>query len=99
MDYPQQDARPDEWIAWYRWKIGDMDRLLQGAYRECGALVEVSKLADDNRRLRADNESLRAALSNFSDRSNWSDRAGCLQWIGKRHAIEFAQSVLDGEKG
>ncbi|HEY6019233.1 MAG TPA: hypothetical protein VIY48_04830, partial [Candidatus Paceibacterota bacterium] len=32
---------------------------------------------------------------NFADPSNWSDRVGCLQWMGKRHAIEFAQSVVN----
>jgi hypothetical protein len=37
-EYPRPNAPPDEWIAWYRWKIGDMDRLLQGAYDEIGLL-------------------------------------------------------------
>jgi hypothetical protein len=37
---------------------------------------------------------LEAALQNFVDEKNWSDEVGCLQWVGKRHAIEFAQSVL-----
>lgn len=35
------------------------------------------------------------ALRNFADRLNWVDEPGRLQWTGKRHAIEFAESVLD----
>lgn len=42
-------------------------------------------------------ERLRSALANFADPKNWHSEAGLLQWIGKRNAIEFAQSVLDGE--
>ena len=42
-------------------------------------------------------ERLRNALANFADQKNWHSEAGLLQWIGKRNAIEFAQSVLDGE--
>lgn len=46
MEYPKPDAPPDVWIAWYRWKLEDMDRLLQGSY-------------DDNARLRYENAGLR----------------------------------------
>lgn len=35
-----------------------------------------------------------AALRNFADPLQWSDEVGRLQWMGKRHAIEFAASVL-----
>lgn len=42
-------------------------------------------------------ERLRNALANFADPKNWHSEAGLLQWMGKRNAIEFAQSVLDGE--
>jgi len=38
------------------------------------------------------------ALSNFANPDFWIDEPGRLQWIGKRHAIEFAQSVIDEEK-
>lgn len=38
---------------------------------------------------------LDAAVRSFADEGNWSDRVGCLQWMGKRHAIEYAASVLD----
>jgi hypothetical protein len=34
------------------------------------------------------------ALRQFADPVNWSDQVGCLQWIGKRHAIEYATAVL-----
>jgi len=44
--------------------------------------------------LRAENEGLLAALEAFADPTNWNDEVGRLQWIGKRHAIEYAQSVL-----
>lgn len=44
-----------------------------------------------------DIDRLRSALANFADQKNWHSEAGLLQWIGKRNAIEFAQSVLDGE--
>jgi hypothetical protein len=37
---------------------------------------------------------LDAAIRSFADEANWSDRPGCLQWMGKRHAIEYAQSLL-----
>lgn len=47
--YPKQDAPPDVWIAWYRWKLEDMDRLLQGSY-------------DDNERLRVENAAMRRSL-------------------------------------
>lgn len=46
IEYPKQDAPPDVWIAWYRWKLEDMDRLLQGSY-------------DDNERLRLENAAMR----------------------------------------
>lgn len=39
-------------------------------------------------------DQLTRALENFADETHWSDRVGCLQWMGKRHAIEFAQSAL-----
>lgn len=42
-------------------------------------------------------ERLRNALANFADPKNWHSEAGLLQWMGKRSAVEFAQSVLDGE--
>jgi len=41
-------------------------------------------------------ERMLAALLNFADPHNWLDEAGRLQWVGKRHAIEYAQSVVDG---
>ncbi|WP_431860059.1 hypothetical protein [Azospirillum sp.] len=37
---------------------------------------------------------LKDALGNFANPTNWHDSPGCLQWIGKRHAVEFAGSVL-----
>lgn len=39
-------------------------------------------------------ERLRAALKTFADRRNWSDEISCLQWMGKRHAVEYAEAVL-----
>lgn len=41
---------------------------------------------------------LLAALCNFADHKNWVDEVGNLQWLGKRHAIEYAQSVIDEVK-
>lgn len=41
---------------------------------------------------------LTAVIANFADSKNWSDEVGCLRWDGKRHAIEYAQSVLDDTK-
>ena len=38
------------------------------------------------------------ALCNFANQDYWIDEPGKLQWNGKRHAIEFAQSVIDAEK-
>lgn len=49
------------------------------------------KTTDD---ILAENGRLRSALENFADEKNWSDRPGCLQWMGKRHAIEYARSEL-----
>jgi 3-methyladenine DNA glycosylase Tag len=37
------------------------------------------------------------ALTNFANPDFWIDEPGKLQWNGKRHAIEFAQSVIDAE--
>lgn len=34
------------------------------------------------------------ALRQFADPSNWSLEPGCLQWAGKRNAIEYAESIL-----
>jgi hypothetical protein len=47
-------------------------------------------------RLRADLKSLELAMWQFADDRNWSDKVGCLQWIGKRHAIEYARDVVEG---
>lgn len=35
------------------------------------------------------------ALRQFADRKNWVDEFQKLQWVGIRHAIEYAESVLD----
>ena len=56
--------------------------------------VLVAEYSEQINILRAENEGLLAALEAFADPSNWSDEPWCLQWIGKRHAIEYAQSVL-----
>ena len=37
---------------------------------------------------------LETALKQFADEKNWSDEVGCLQWIAKRHAIEYAREIL-----
>lgn len=34
MEYPRPNDPPEKWIAWYRWKLDEMDQLLQAAYRE-----------------------------------------------------------------
>lgn len=34
------------------------------------------------------------ALRQFADPANWADHAGCVQWIGKRHPIDYAEDVL-----
>lgn len=36
-------------------------------------------------------------IANFANPQYWLDEVGNLQWIGKRHAVEFAQSILDQE--
>jgi hypothetical protein len=35
-----------------------------------------------------------AVVQNFANPENWSDKVGCLQWIGKRHGLEYANSML-----
>jgi len=57
-------------------------------------MLSAIQLRENNRKLRAENERLRAALKTIAEPTNWSDEPGCLQWMGKRHAIEYAQSVL-----
>lgn len=37
---------------------------------------------------------LEQCVQNFANPDNWSDEVGCLQWIAKRHAIEYAQEIL-----
>lgn len=49
IEYPKKDAAPEVWIAWYRWKLEEMDRLLQGSY-------------DDNARLLFENAAMRRSL-------------------------------------
>ena len=39
-------------------------------------------------------EAMRRCIEQFADHKNWYDAVGCLQWMGKRHAIEYAESVL-----
>lgn len=34
------------------------------------------------------------ALRQFADPANWSDIPGSLRWVGKRHAIIYAEEVL-----
>jgi hypothetical protein len=38
------------------------------------------------------------AIKQFADPANWSDRVACLQWIGKRHAIDWADDLLSALK-
>ena len=59
--------------------------------------VALQDVLGRNAILEAENARLRAALRNFADPGNWRDEIGRLQWRGKRHAIEFAASVLKGE--
>jgi hypothetical protein len=42
---------------------------------------------------------LRAGVGNFANHDHWSDEVGCLQWMGKRHAIEYAQWLLGPSTG
>lgn len=37
---------------------------------------------------------LMAVIANFANAKNWSDEPANLRWDGKRHAIEYAQSIL-----
>lgn len=37
---------------------------------------------------------LTEVVQNFANEKNWYDNIANLQWAGKRHAIEYAQSVL-----
>ena len=37
---------------------------------------------------------LEAFVRNMANPDNWSDKVANLQWMGKRHAIEYAQSLL-----
>lgn len=59
--------------------------------------VALQDVLDRNAGLEAENARLRAALRNFADPGNWWEEIGRLQWRGKRNAIEFAASVLEGE--
>jgi hypothetical protein len=61
--YPKSDAPLEEWIMWYRWKVCDMDRLLQSAYREndqlgAEARAEIERLKAENKQVRDLNELL-----------------------------------------
>jgi hypothetical protein len=47
-------------------------------------------------RLRADLKATETALWQFADDRNWIDQIGCLQWLGKRHAIAYARDVVEG---
>lgn len=38
---------------------------------------------------------LQSALENFANAKFWSDREGCLQWMGTHHAMDFARHVLN----
>ena len=40
------------------------------------------------------NKVLERVIRQFADEANWSDKVGCLQWMGKRHAIEYAKEML-----
>lgn len=46
---------------------------------------------------RAKTKRLLAVVANFADEKNWKDRPANLRWDGKRHAIEYAQSVIAEE--
>jgi hypothetical protein len=39
-------------------------------------------------------EEAKAVIRNFAKPENWHLEVGCLQWLGKRNALEYAQSVL-----
>lgn len=39
-------------------------------------------------------EELERALRTFADPANWYDHVGCLQWAGKRHAVDYAEAML-----
>jgi hypothetical protein len=40
---------------------------------------------------------LLAVIANFANEKNWSDEPANLRWDGKRHAVEYAQSVIAEE--
>jgi hypothetical protein len=65
--------------------------------RDCNpANPFIATMAAELLALRDDLKATEAALWQFADDRNWSDQVGCLQWVGKRHAIEYARNVVEG---
>lgn len=58
----------------------------------CGKLRDA--IAAELSRLSRVEQALRAVVQNFANPENWSDEVGCLQWVGKRHALEYANTML-----
>ncbi len=50
------------------------------------------------RKERQKTKRLLAVIANFANEKNWADEPANLQWTGKRHAIEYAQSVIAEEQ-
>ena len=75
--------------------IAEIDRL-RGLYTS--AVKGRADFRDALVKERERSSTLLKALCNFANPDYWIDEPGRLQWTGKRHAIEFAQSVLDENK-
>lgn len=78
MEYPKKDASPETWIEWYRWKIHDMDVLLQAAYRECEAWKRAAEIAQaEVGRLQIEIDRLLYHYTNGKrGRPHWAPREG-----------------------
>lgn len=68
---------------------------LQGVVAQRDRLIgELNAQGNEITRLRGDKDALLATIKSFADEAHWKDAVGCLQWVGKRHAMEYAQSTL-----
>lgn len=95
MEYPRSDDPPETWIEWYRWKLDDMDRLLQAAYREVTPLrAEIEQLRESCKTIALDKDVVIGRLT-----AALRAARAVLEAEGARATLAIVDAAFTGKEG
>ena len=84
-------------VAGYGGEIGHASDCPMVVGVSAATQMQIARLSGTLARRNVEITQLRKALEQFADPANWHAAPGLLQWMGKRSAIEFAESVLNDQ--